>query len=411
MKKLLENPKIIIGLGFLAMVAFLVSACSGLDFVPLKTLDSDTTQIDDGQGDNNGNNNGNNGGDLGNLDVLDEFTQGSNDKVDILWVIDNSRSMDEEQQAIADNAAAFTQKLLDANSDFQVAVVTTNASNDNELVSLCKDDLGQPLDGNGIITPATADRFADCAKVGISGSGLEEGLEAARRAVDSSYDCGSGVACNPDFIRSDATLHVVFVSDEEDQPRANVGDIYAAETVTQELYDLIRLPKWWQDVEDNGRGPDGKEAYFPLIESDDAARMTHLRFFSELKAGQDIRMHAITLAYTVPIGDPDTCHQSNNKEEASLRYPYISNKTAGTTSDICGDWEATMDAIGLESSGQSKCFKLSAHPLNGLEGINQVLLNDVGNSDWYYDSEPNAVCFYQRPAIGDNIKVYYERTT
>ncbi|MEL6180847.1 MAG: hypothetical protein AAFS10_17945, partial [Myxococcota bacterium] len=50
----------------------------------------------------------------------------STNKVDILWVVDNSGSMCEEQASIREEANRFVQELADAGLDFQVAVITTD---------------------------------------------------------------------------------------------------------------------------------------------------------------------------------------------------------------------------------------------------------------------------------------------
>src|SRR5262249_53861058 len=48
-------------------------------------------------------------------------------KIDLLWVVDNSSSMDVEQQRLRDGFAAFAHKYMQPTWDIRVAVITTDA--------------------------------------------------------------------------------------------------------------------------------------------------------------------------------------------------------------------------------------------------------------------------------------------
>ncbi|MEL6178367.1 MAG: hypothetical protein AAFS10_05410, partial [Myxococcota bacterium] len=58
--------------------------------------------------------------------------QGPN-KVDILWVVDNSASMCEEQASLRDNINQVVQELDRVGADFQLAVVTTDMTTPGQL--------------------------------------------------------------------------------------------------------------------------------------------------------------------------------------------------------------------------------------------------------------------------------------
>src|SRR5690606_26393323 len=60
----------------------------------------------------------------------DSFKQNSeaiNVKIDILWVIDTSGSMQEEQDQLAANFGSFISGFVSKNYDFRIAVTTTAA--------------------------------------------------------------------------------------------------------------------------------------------------------------------------------------------------------------------------------------------------------------------------------------------
>jgi hypothetical protein len=64
------------------------------------------------------------------LPSSDEFTQNGNEitaKMDILWVIDNSGSMIEEQKNLRDNFSSFITEFVGKGYDFRIAVTTTDA--------------------------------------------------------------------------------------------------------------------------------------------------------------------------------------------------------------------------------------------------------------------------------------------
>jgi len=137
-------------------------------------------------------------------EIVDEYEVGANNKTDILWVIDNSCSMFEEQYLLADHISAFFEVANLNSLDFQMGVVTT----DNATLQ----------GAFPIMTPSTPDvhgAFMDAVTVGTTGSGSERGLQHGLEALTSPMtDMGEP---NAGFLREDAGLRVIFVSDEEDQ--------------------------------------------------------------------------------------------------------------------------------------------------------------------------------------------------
>lgn len=194
-------------------------------------------------------------------------------RVDLLFVIDDSGSMCEEQTALADNFARLSGFFFDrlgAEADLRVAVTTTDLVNGGgRFVSEppplaqaacegvtppaldCADVAGDPilatgeggnvgrdcagLDGaarEGCLRADLERRFRCLATRGTSGASRETGLEAMRRALacDGPNAARFGACCTPagfdplcagegpppDFLRPDALLVVVFVADEDD---------------------------------------------------------------------------------------------------------------------------------------------------------------------------------------------------
>lgn len=147
------------------------------------------------------------------------FVQGRNDKVDILFVIDDSCSMADDQQAVANNFGDFINQAAIRSVDFQIGVTTTTLFPTAGL-------LVGPVLRPG--TPSLELVFASLVNVGTFGSGVEQGLDAMAGALSLA---DQGVAPNVGLLRSDAIFAVVLVSDEDDQsqlaPTFYYGDVNA----------------------------------------------------------------------------------------------------------------------------------------------------------------------------------------
>ena len=142
------------------------------------------------------------------LERSDRFTQGGEEvSADIVFVIDDSASMSEEQGRLGENFSAFVDVLSGTFADWQIGVVTTDPT-----------ELG--LLRGPILTPDTDEldaAFAAAVAVGTEGSRDEQGLLTAALAVNPT--------ANPGLVRGTSALNVVFVSDEDDHAPEAV-DLY-----------------------------------------------------------------------------------------------------------------------------------------------------------------------------------------
>lgn len=127
------------------------------------------------------------------LGGADEFTQITPPKpLDILVVVDNSPSMEEEQI----NLSTKLEPLLSAveGSDWRIGVTTTDPEDG------CLTALIRKSDGDA------SSKFKDAVTAGIKGSGIERGISQAIRGLDASCQ---------DWVRPDSVVSVLFVSDED----------------------------------------------------------------------------------------------------------------------------------------------------------------------------------------------------
>jgi len=163
---------------------------------------------------------------------VDSFQQQAVQKVDILWVIDNSSSMDLKQTRVQANFQSFIQFLVQQQIDFHLGVVTTDIydpKQSGKLVNAAR--LTHPWISSTDANPVVA--FQQNASVGTTGSGDEKPLLAGMLALtaplspatpsSSSANCAvesdGGVDC---FLRASAPLYTIVLSDEEDSSCAPI---------------------------------------------------------------------------------------------------------------------------------------------------------------------------------------------
>ena len=139
----------------------------------------------------------------------DRITQIGKPQTDILWMIDNSCSMEEEQLELTNNFDAFINYFIDSGLDWHVGVVSTDMSRNDHKGKL------QTAFGYTYIDEHTPDPvivFRQMASMGTSGSGAEKGLASIYTALEQHRD-----GANKGFYREDGLLSIIVISDEHDQ--------------------------------------------------------------------------------------------------------------------------------------------------------------------------------------------------
>ena len=170
-------------------------------------------------------------------DGVDASTQPTGDgtekrceKMDVLFVIDNSGSMGQEQTNLIANFPAFITVLNNSGLDYRVAVTTTGRDYTYSMTTPIGGSIPMNQDGgdNGaMLKPAACNMtkrwidksdadpsmtFSCVANVGVGGPSDEMPLSAMRDAFEERMADGT----NMGFRRPDSLLAVVFLTDEED---------------------------------------------------------------------------------------------------------------------------------------------------------------------------------------------------
>ena len=378
----------------------------------------------------------------------DVFLQETRNVVDILLVVDNSCSMIDEQEKLADNFQAFIDAFAGVDVDYHIGVTTTDMEQEHHqgrlrcsadvvgaeegpftIETLVNDTLildfgegpinatipsgdytataladwiswqspmadyafavasdaeelwittelpcaeayievgggtindtlgideGYSMTGVQVITTATenpAAHFAANVHVGDRGSGFEQGLQGAFHALSEPLVSEE----NGDFLRDDAALSLVFVSDEEDQSPDPVSYYL-------DFYYAVKSPV------------EGWEAY-----RDDTI-----------------------LNISAVVGDiPDGCEQASGEDvypaSPGYRYVDLAQRTGGVHDSICNeDFSPLVHELGLNISGLRSEFHLSKFPdeltLVVRVGPEGEVAEEI-QEGWIYDCEQNRIVF------------------
>jgi len=332
--------------------------------------------------------------------VTDEFVQNSASEVDILWVVDNSESMTEEQNGLGLSFQAFISNLIASRVDYQIGVVSTDTADGGRLHT--------GASAVPFIHPDTPDpeaKFLENVRVGINGSRSEKGFESAALALGkgagwapgdpindpnngtfrpgrcngttceaSGRSCTSDAQCAQSFLRPEAALFIIMVSDEDD---SSFGPV----TYYRRLFDGYKGP------------------------------------------GNESRVSVS--AIVGPPGNDGGCFApSRGSANPGDRYVDLAGQTGGIWSSICAEFSDSLRELSITAAGLKSIFELSSQATPGAsipcgdttsEGfcvrIDGSILPAQGGVGWTYDPGRNAIVFGVRnlPRPQSKITVEYQR--
>ena len=258
--------------------------------------------------------------------------------LDVLWVIDNSGSMNQFQTNLATNISSFMSAFTQTGADYHMAVITTD-----------RWTIGQILTPT---TPNVEQELSNLVMTGTYGSGMEKGVEMSYRALSSSSSAGPGSS----FWREDATLVVIYVSDEKDWSS----------------------PGW----------------------------NSYTNFFDGLKQpGQFVPYGVIS---DVPGGCQYTTLSGHVRSlQPGYGYWDLIDHYGGTWYSICTtDWGVQLQDLAGEVTGRRMFMLEEDDPI--VDTI-EVSVNGQTTENWEYDSDTNSVIFSEGhvPEEGQTIEIDY----
>lgn len=314
-------------------------------------------------------------------------------RIDILFVVDNSGSMDTSQNNLADNFPTFINGFASRNLDFQLAVVGTDAwvalpsmtSIYNSYAYLQARpqaqwakfrDGGSILSGIFVITPTTPNLnnvFLNNVKLGVNGVGDERMLQSMKVALDSGLNSG--------FVRNNSFLSVVVLTDEDDF--SHDGTAYLNGQYANPALHTIPSYVTWLDNLTNST-PTRQNYNVHSIAIQDAACL------SALGAGRRI----------------------------ATRVNALADATGGIRASLCADFADELEVIADNILQLSTQFYLDRIPQENtiVVKVDNVTIpnaaNNPGPSDggWTYNSVSNSIIFSGDfiPPQGAHINVTFD---
>ena len=419
---------------------------------------------------------------------VDSFDQPAVQKVDILWVVDNSSSMQAKQQRLAANLHNFMSFLNTQKVDYHLGVVSTDTFDPKQSGRL-QNNAGLPQPWINADAGANADSyFVTNVGLGELGTGDEKGLLGGMMALtpplspasNANPDAGAqncarlldgGVDC---FLRKDAALYTVIISDEEDSScsplNANNQKEGCADSDirTQGGYGTT---DYWNRFYAGAKGLGGISRVAAIVATDTTVHDCAVEFagFCDSYIGStctgnnvncnqnvsggcctgiascELALHVKSqFCHTRPFptsGGPTTGYSlngswagcksvdSNGKIDFTAyyapRYAGVAAATGGIATSICdADYTPALAKLGLQASGLRSDFPLSRAPISTSISVlvtppgGQPALVPAGAGTWQYvaceNQKPvNLIRFTDtaRPVSGSRIAASYDVNT
>lgn len=306
---------------------------------------------------------------------------GSQPKVDILWVVDNSSSMAPFQANLVANFNSFIADFQTRRLDFQLAVTTTDAYRagpkyaSNPGLARFRDGLDSTSHTKQfILTPATLNlqsTFVINASQGDQGSGDERAFSSIVAALESPLNAG--------FIRANSFLAVIILSDEDD------------------FSDDTRAEGDWSAIPDH----DYNNPNLIPVET--------FQNYLSLATGSS-QAHLNYGVSAIGVFD-SACLKSHSAESPStilgVRYKQIVKSTGGVASNICAtNFSQSLAGIGQNIINKVQNFYLT-HKAD-LSSIQVKFTPDAPYARWRVVN--NQLIFDVAPAAGTMVEVDYRET-
>ncbi len=180
---------------------------------------------------------------------IDSFIQeAQGHKLDILWVIDNSGSMKDEQEAIAHNLDVFIQNFKQRDIDFQMSFTTTEVSSPRNGSNGSDDENSSHFLNSEMLKKNERKFLRDFSRfvqVGTKGSPIEQGLEASLKHINNTKN---------KFFREDAILAIIYVTDEDDQSKETTQHYFSELSSSRSQDGFLKLFSIVSFKEQGGRG-------------------------------------------------------------------------------------------------------------------------------------------------------------
>ncbi len=332
---------------------------------------------------------------LGRAEWTDSFLQSPSLSVDVLFVMDNSLSMQgpgQEHERVVAAFEDFVQGLKDNKSDFHIGITTTDLDQDldaggtkgklkefteDQQREACTDPpegLSQgacmetlaPYVGTRYITSDMSPEVYQAIFQQLvyhlgERSCWEKGLWAAKMALYPQSQGGNGDGWNHGFLRDDAKLAIIFISDED-------------------------------DCSDEGNPLQGDEQSECYTHADQLRPVfEYVADYQALK----LKDEDVILSAIVGPLDQQADPECGENTSAGTRYIQAVNAFEGVVGNICdSDFSGILNEMGLTAAGIRTHFVLSRTPDPDTIRVEVNGEEVPASRGWSYDEVTNAVDFY-----------------
>lgn len=319
------------------------------------------------------------------LSDSDSFQQNDNkassiSKLDILWVIDNSGSMQTSQNNVAANFEAFISDMRSKQFDYQMAVTTTEAYRThftgNVAISRFRDGTDKTAhSGVFVIKPTTLNLeqvFLTNIIQGVDGNGDERAFHSIRKTFENASNAG--------FVRANSFLSVIIVSDEDDfsHTTSAINESYTNPNLHTVNSYVNYLDTFTNSTPDRRRYSVSAVAIF-----DEACRQT----LNSVGSGRKI----------------------------GVRYGQLVDATSGVKGSLCGNFADELAQISNSILELATQFFLSRIPIEStitiqVAGQSVPRADQSSNGGWRYESSSNSIVFSGAyiPPAGAEIRVDFD---
>jgi hypothetical protein len=332
-------------------------------------------------------------------------------KIDILFVIDNSGSMQTSQANLAANFASFINQFQTLGIDYHMAVTTSDAyladpsfnnSHSNYTPGIARfadgysGTYGLGHSGVPLMTPLnnSATVFQKNISEGASGNGDERVFSSFVQALSDTALWADGVTTNVNsgFRRSDAFLSIILLSDED--------DFSGTASNCDHLQSSCRtVSPFIGDHNFNAAAPYLQPVSYFVSWLDTYAGGHNNYSVSSIYAD------SASCITTLNAGAP------SSSRVIAQRMPALSAATNGIAASLCSNFGTTLAGITQSVLELADVFQLSIVPLVStiVVTVNGVTVPQDASNGWSYDSVANTVSFHGNaiPAAGADIQINF----
>jgi hypothetical protein len=303
-------------------------------------------------------------------------------KIDILWVVDNSGSMDSSQQNLAANIQSFMTQFNARGYDYQMAVTTTDAYKEyfgaGQAQSKFRDGTDQTSHTGVFIvdrnTPDLVNTLTTNAMQGIYGSGDERAFQSFKAALNNPMNAG--------FPRAGAFLAIIVLSDEDDFSTDN-------SSATTDYNN-------------------------PALHTIDSY-VSYLDGLTGATADTRVQKYSVNAISIMDQQCLATLNAQTAGRKIGVRMQQLATATNGLVGDLCGDFGATLATMSAYILNAVTEFFLDREPDVAtlrvyVEGHLAPAIADPSGDGYMYHADRNSISFHGTwvPGASDSVTVKFE---